>query len=272
MSENAEMLSLRECAERLDVHYMTVYRYVRLGMLQAAKVGSEWRVTVADLEAYRSGVATPEFRNAPWSDRLRSRLMAGDESGAWKVVEAALSSGLDPDEIYADVIGPAMHEIGEGWVHGSSSIADEHRATAITTRIVGRMSGRFATRGRAKGRVVIGTPPGEHHALAVSMAADVIRGAGFDVIDLGADLPVEAFVEAVVAASPLMAVAVSVTGSGSLREAERLIAAVRDATDTPILIGGKAITGEEHAHRLGADAFAESGSAAADFVRSLLSR
>ena len=56
--------------------------------------------------------------------------MAGDESGAWKVVEAALSSGLDPDEIYQDVVGPAMHEIGEGWVHGTTSIAAEHRATA----------------------------------------------------------------------------------------------------------------------------------------------
>jgi methanogenic corrinoid protein MtbC1 len=134
------------------------------------------------------------------------------------------------------------------------------------------MSGRFATRGRAKGRVVIGTPPGEHHALAVSMAADVIRGAGFDVIDLGADMPVEAFVEAVVDASPLVAVAVSVTSSGSLRDAERLISAVRAATDTPILVGGSAITGDEHAHRLGADAYAEDGPTAAEFVRSLLSR
>ena len=272
MPENAETLSLRECAERLGVHYMTVYRYVRLGMLPAVKVGSEWRVSVQDLDAYQAVPASAESRSAPWSDRLKSRLMAGDESGAWKVVEAALSSGLDPDEIYADVVGPAMHEIGEGWAHGATSIAGEHRATAIATRLVGRMSGRFATRGRAKGRVVIGTPPGEHHALAVSMAADVIRGAGFEVIDLGADLPVESFVEAVVDASPLVAVAVSVTGSGSLREAERLIAAIRDATDTPVLIGGMAITGEEHAHRLGADAYAESGSAAADFVRSLLSR
>ncbi|MDX1690011.1 MAG: cobalamin-dependent protein [Acidimicrobiia bacterium] len=268
---DTETLSLKTCAERLGVHYMTVYRYVRLGMLPASKVGAEWRVDADDLEAFqRSDDRAAGSRDAPWSDRLRSRLMAGDEGGSWKVVEAAMSSGLDPDEIYRDVIGPAMHAIGDGWVHGSTSIADEHRATAIATRLVGRLSARFATRGRPKGRVVIGTPPGEHHALAVSMAADLIRGAGFEVIDLGADLPVESFVEAVVAASPIVAVAISVTGSGALKQAERLIQAVRDATSTPIIVGGVAVTSDEHAHRLGADAYAEDGASAIDYVTGLV--
>ena len=270
MPDNAETLSLKTCAERLGVHYMTVYRYVRLGMLQAFKVGSEWRVAVEDLAAFQHDEPSRERRDAPWAQRLQSRLMAGDESGAWKVIEAALSAGLDPKDVYLDVIGPAMHEIGEAWAHGSTSIAAEHHATSIATRLVGRLSARFTTRGRPKGRVVIGTPPGENHALAVAMAADVIRGAGFDVIDLGADLPIESFVEAVLEASPLVAVGVSVTSAGNLRSADRLIEAIREVSSTPIVIGGAAISDEAHALRLGATAYAASGADAADFVRSLV--
>ena len=54
-------LTLNEAAELLGVHYMTAYRYVRLGFLQATKVGGCWRVAHSDLEVYRADV-TPADR------------------------------------------------------------------------------------------------------------------------------------------------------------------------------------------------------------------
>jgi excisionase family DNA binding protein len=273
MASRVETLTLRECAERLGVHYMTAYRYVRLGMLPAHKVGSEWHVTIEDLEHFReSGTSNGRGRNhrsAPWADRLTSRMVAGDERGAWQVVEAALSSGMEPTEIYTDVLGPAMRSVGDRWADGSASIAEEHLATAVATRIVGRMSARFTHRGRPRGRVVIGTPPGEAHGLPAAMVADMLRGAGFEVVDLGHDLPVEAFVEAVVGAAPVTAIAISIITSGALPVAERLIGALRDATDTPIVVGGGADSGPEHAARLGADAYAADGPAAVGYALAL---
>jgi excisionase family DNA binding protein len=263
----ATPLSLRECAEALGVHYMTWYRYVRMGILPAQKTGAEWRVDAADLDAMRSRQSIPAARgSAPWADRLKVRLVAGDESGAWQVVEAALASGLEPSDIYLDLIGPALRSVGDEWAHGESTIAREHRATAIATRLVGRLGRRFHMRGRPKGRIVVGTPPGERHALAVSMVADLIRGAGFEVVDLGADLPVESFVEAVVDAAPLSAVVVSVTNSASTAAAARLIAAVRDATGVPIVVGGGALTGGGQAERLVADAWAPDAPSAVAFL------
>jgi excisionase family DNA binding protein len=267
MPDAPASLSLKECAEVLGVHYMTVYRYVRLGMLPAHKVRSEWRVERADLEAMRSGHPVPAARGrAPWADRLEARLVAGDEAGAWQLVEAAMASGLEPRDVYLEMVGPALRSVGDRWAHGESTIAQEHRATAIATRIVGRLGRRFHTRGRPKGRVVMGTPPGERHSLAVSMVADLIRGAGFEVVDLGADLPVESFVEAVVDAAPVTAVAVSVTNPGSTADAARLVTAIRDATDVPIVIGGGAVEGDGQARRLGADAWAPDAAAAIAFV------
>jgi len=267
-------LSLKECAERLGVHYMTAYRYVRLGMLPAEKVGSEWQVTEDDLEAFRhrqDPVSAGRRRQAPWADRLRRRMLAGDDRGSWQIVEAALASGLDPGEVYLDVITPAMHRIGEDWAAGSGTIAQEHRATAVATRLIGRLSSRFTHRGRSRGRVVIGTPHGEAHALAVSMVADLLRGAGFDVVDLGHDLPTEEFIAAVDEARPVAAVAVSISTSDSLPAAEELISALHAAAGVPVVVGGMAVVDEAQALALGADAYAADGSAAVAFVESLVS-
>ena len=83
-----DFLTLQDAADTLGVHYMTAYRYVRHGLLPARKVGGTWRVTVADLEAFRSGTpgaASDESgsgesrrRKAPWAERLEARLLAGE--------------------------------------------------------------------------------------------------------------------------------------------------------------------------------------------------
>jgi len=262
---NEAGLTLRECAERLGVHYMTVYRYVRLGMLPAHKEGAEWKVDPADLAAFRQAPRTGRG-DAPWAERLHARMVAGDENGAWGVIEAALASGLEPKQIYLDVLGPALRKVGEDWADGTGSIPEEHRASAVASRLVGRLGRAFRTKGRSRGRVLLGTPPGERHSIPVEMVADLMRGVGLEVIDLGVDLPIESFVEAAVAESPLDAIAISVTTPDLAEEAAALIAAVHAATDTPIVIGGGGIRDEAHARSLGADAWARDAQAAIDFV------
>ncbi len=276
VSENDDTLTLKACAERLGVHYMTAYRYVRLGMLPARKVGTEWQVSTSDLDRFQeahdpsAGRRGRNHRDAPWASRLEGRLLAGDERGSWQVVEAAMASGADPATVYTDVIGPALSDIGDRWHDGELSIAQEHQATAIANRIVGRLSARFTHRGRTRGRVIIGTPPGEGHSIPVAMVADIFRGAGFSVVELGSDLPAESFVEAATAADGVTAIAVSVTNSAALDGIEALLAMLHDALDVPIVVGGRAIVDADHARALGADAYAANGSAAVEFVESLL--
>lgn len=268
-----ETLGLRECADRLGVHYMTTYRYVRTGMLPATKVGAEWRVAVSDLDRFRQPAATdtPTDRGgAPWSDRLEARLTAGDERGAWQLVEAALTSGMTPQRVYTEMLGPAMRSIGEGWAAGIRTIADEHRASAVAHRLVGRLGRQFAVRGRPKGRVVIGAPAGERHALPVAMVADLLRGAGLDVVDVGADMPVGDFVEACRAAAPLVAVGVSISDPAAAAEAKRLIEALHTEGLGPVIVGGAAVAKADQAADLGADLHGVDGPAAVAAVMDLI--
>src|SRR5262245_33964884 len=190
----APPLTLQEVADLLGVHYMTVYRYVRLGLLEAQKVAGTWQVTPAALEELRvrsaASAAPPRGRRrAPWSERLEHRLVAGDTRGSWSVLEAALAAGTELDEVYLDIVAPALRTIGQRWADGTLDVGIEHRASVIIGRLLGRLGPRFLRRGRSRGVVVLGAPAGERHALPLALLSDVVRGAGWDVSDLGADVP-----------------------------------------------------------------------------------
>jgi excisionase family DNA binding protein len=249
-------LTLHSAAERLGVHYMTAYRYVRLGVLPGEKDGGSWRVREADVTAFGAGTRfETETTNgkAPWSERLEARLLAGDGRGAWGVIEAAMAAGATTETVYLDIVAPALRRIGEKWSAGNLDIASEHRATGIAFRLIGRLGPRFARPGRTKGSVVIGTPPGERHSMPVAMMADLLRNEGYEVFDLGADIPVDAFVQAVVGTSDLLAVAVSVTSADCLDVAAELVSALHAAVPgLRVVVGGHAVPTAADAERLGA--------------------
>src|SRR3954451_22049263 len=94
MPDPDELIGLRAAAEQLGVHYMTAYRYVRIGTLRARKVDGTWQVRLGGLRALTSrDPARPGpggIRWPPYRSRLRERLVAGDEPGAWSIVERAL--------------------------------------------------------------------------------------------------------------------------------------------------------------------------------------
>lgn len=255
-------LSLDEVAEQLGLHYMTVYRYVRTGRLPARKAGAQWSVDPADLATFARSAASagssgsePDRRagrpqrsqaerTAAAADRLRSRMVEGDEAGSWQVIEEALVGGLDPDDVLLDVIGGALAAIGTGWQEGLVTVSEEHRATAVATRLIGRLGPRFARRGPARGHVILGAPAGDHHGLPVSILRDLLRSRGCDVVDLGADVPAWSWAEAVdqvPAGGRLIGVGLCVSTPELDGAVVQAIGAIRAATPAPIVLGGSSL-------------------------------
>jgi excisionase family DNA binding protein len=255
-------LTLQEAADALDVHYMTAYRYVRLGVLPAQRRGRAWAVARADLDAFiaerSSGPvgAVLGRGSVDWSLRLQRRLLAGDRLGSKNVVEASLAAGTDPVGVYVDVVGPAMRAIGDGWASGGVDVAEEHRASVVVTQVLALLDSRFTRRGVRRGVVVVGAVAGDRHALPVRMVADVVRLSGYEVDDLGADVPVESFAHAAGAADPLLAVALSATTPGNEDVVQATVAAVRERVDVPVLVGGGAVPDAETSTALGGDGWA----------------
>ena len=258
-SDPGSHLSLHEAADLLGVHYMTIYRRVRLGILPARKIGGTWTIDRADLER----ATTPERgrrrrgsqpRTATWLERLQARMLSGDVEGSWQVIEAAMVSGLEPADIYVRLLAPSLHAIGASWRSGRVSIDQEHLASGVATTLIGRLGPRFLHPGRKKGVVILAMPPGERHGLGVAMLADILAGAGYGILNLGPDTPTASLVAAMRDAGPLAAVVVSVVDSRRRPAAGRLLAAARrERPSVPRLAGGNAIPDERVALDLGAD-------------------
>jgi excisionase family DNA binding protein len=248
-------LSVREAAERLGVHYMTAYGYVRTGRLDARREGAQWRIR---RQAVDQMLEPPTRRSRSTAralpERLAARMVASDERGAWTLIERALISGHEPADVHLDVLIPALRWIGEQWRRGGLDINDEHCATTVAQRLIARLGPRFTQPGRTAGTIVLGCVAGEHHAMASALLADLLRSRRFTVVDLGGDTPPASFVAATRAANRPRAVLVGAIGDGRDAAVRATFAGLRDADlGVPLLAGGAGIAGPEAARALGAD-------------------
>jgi methanogenic corrinoid protein MtbC1 len=101
---------------------------------------------------------------------------------------------------------------------------------------------------------VVGAPAGEQHGLPSAILADLLRGVGFEVLDMGANTPAASFAETAKEANRLVATAIAITTPGGDAAARAAVKALRQADlGVPILVGGAAVHDRAHALRLGAD-------------------
>jgi MerR family transcriptional regulator, light-induced transcriptional regulator len=261
--DSPDELSLQAAADLLGVHYMTAYRYVRTGRLVAERRGNQWYVPSASLASMRA--ASPPGRHKRGSrsahrdypGQLATLLTEGDEAEAWRLAQDALASAFTAEQLYLDVLAPAMRFVGDEWKAGRISVAEEHRASALAYRIVGRLGPSFTRRGPTRGLIVLGTPTGDRHGFATALLADPLRGRGFTVADLGADTPAASFAEIVTNDARARAVGLAVSVAVGDDVISETIDAIHSARPVPVLLGGRAIKSAAHAQRLGAEAYSD---------------
>ncbi|HVN52623.1 MAG TPA: B12-binding domain-containing protein [Acidimicrobiales bacterium] len=270
-------MTLQEAADRLGVHYMTAYRYIRTGRLEAEKSGRTWLVDRKAVEQLAHGTPAPGSRDGAGSrahrtshaDLLFRRLVADDEAGAWSVLQDALAWGRSPEEVIFEVIAPAMARIGDEWRDGVLDVADEHVASTIALRALARLGPQFNRRGPKRGAVVVGAPSGDLHGLPIALVADPLRGRGYHVVDLGPNTPAASFGHAAGHTARLVAVAIGATTRRNDDAIRSAIRAVRRAADVPVILGGAAVGSAAKARQLGADHHSPTGAAVLELVESL---
>lgn len=251
----AERIDLQEAARRLGVHYQTAYRWVREGRLPAVLVRGRYELEADDVEAFARQRDEPVSATArrgrrEWGrsvDRLLDALCDGDERTAVDVVTRLHGQGEPVLEVLRRVIVPALTAIGERWAAGQLSVAHEHRASEIVSRLLAGIDQRRP--GRPRGTVVVAAPPGELHGLPVDMAAAVLREDGWSVELLGRDVPADAMHTFVAGVAPDLVV-LTVTTPTNVDAAEGL-AAELTAGGHDVLVGeaGRSLGDLVHAAR-----------------------
>lgn len=254
------LLSLTEVAERRGLHYMTIYRHVRTGRLPATKENGEWKVKASDLDGEPSKPLVGTPGNANISGRLEAfshRVIAGDEPGAWSIVENCLGGGAEPVEVHHQLIIPQLNQIGERWAQGELRIVDEHTATAIIHRLVARLGPMMRSKGRSKGTIVMGAVAGDSHSLATAIVSDLLRNSRFSVIDLGGNTPAQSFLDTIAGTDQCRAVGLSVSEPADDRVRATVEAINAGFPSLPVLVGGRGVHGQRHATQLGSAGYAQ---------------
>lgn len=255
-------LTLQQVADHLGVHYMTAYRYVRTGQLPGTRRGGRWTVTAGDLAAFEQDTADDGARGGsenggPYRDRLLDRLVAGDEAGAWRVVESALVAATTPDRVHLDLLAPCLRAVGERWAAGRLTVGGEHVASAVAARLAARLAPLCARRGRHRGTLVVGGAPGELHGLPITLLTNVLRARGWEVVELGPNTPVTDLVGAARDADRLRAVGVSVGSDDARAAAAGTLAGLAERLPgVPRLVGGPGVPDDDAARLLGGDGWA----------------
>lgn len=155
-------------------------------------------------------------------DRLR---------GAW------LSMGFDAT--LEELVVPALHAVGEGWAIGRYSVADEHLATGVVLSWLGAVRAELPAADLGPPRLVLATPEGEQHAVAVWALELLLRLRGVGSTALGASVPARDLVSHLREARA-QGLVLCVSRPALRREAARVAAAVRDAglDHVTVYVGG----------------------------------
>ena len=194
--------------------------------------------------------------------RGKARLITG-------AVAEALENGCAPEDILSTMIC-AMDVVGDRFQNGEIFVPEMLIAAKAMKKGVEELKPHLAAGAAgALGKVVIGTVAGDLHDIGKNLVAMMIESAGFEIIDLGVDVPVGKFVSAA-AGEGVKIVACSALLTTTMPALEATVAALRaDGRDYRIMVGGAPIT-QEFADRIGADAFTSDAAAAAKKARELV--
>ena len=121
---------------------------------------------------------------------LREAILNGDASAAASAANVALAAGVSPVDVIADGISPAMAEVGQLFEEGEYFVPELLIAARATKEVFAILRPLLAETGaKSAGRVLLGTVEGDLHDIGKNLVGAMLEGAGFEVVDLGVDIP-----------------------------------------------------------------------------------
>jgi len=189
--------------------------------------------------------------------RLRDCVVNLDIDGVKRAAKEAIDAGVTPYEAIMDGMAKGMEVVGQKYEAGEYFLAELIMAGETMKEGLSVLQPYMKT-GDMKhiGKVVIGTVEGDLHDIGKNVVITLLTASGFEVIDLGVDVPAEKFVEAVKQYKPDI-VAMSALLTTTMVNMAKVIKALEQAglrDKVKIIVGGAPLT-EEYAKQIGADAY-----------------
>ena len=188
-------------------------------------------------------------------EQLRHGILRGDESGIGKTVQAALDAGHAPQMLVDDVLIPAITEVGDRFDRKEYFLPQLVQSADAMRNAMNVLLPHLQSASESdstKTGVILATVKGDIHDIGKNIVALMLQNYGFDVIDLGKDVPAEAILDAaqernikIVGLSALMTT--TMTEMGKVTE----LARSRGMNDVQFIVGG-AVLSDDYARKIGA--------------------
>jgi len=189
-------------------------------------------------------------------ERLAEAVLGMDLEGVGPLVEDCLAAGLSPMEILSAGLSAGMRRVGEKFKQGEIFMPEVlvccdvyYRGLEILRPLIRHSGG-----GGARGKIILGTIHGDIHTVGKDVAAPVFQAAGYEVIDLGVDVPDARFVEAIREHAPDI-VGLGTYMTSTFMHTGETVRVIREAglrDRVKIICGGPAVD-PGAARRMGAD-------------------
>jgi 5-methyltetrahydrofolate--homocysteine methyltransferase len=203
-------------------------------------------------------------------ETIREGVLDGDAPLVEGEVRAALDDGVASKTILDDGLVAAMSEVGCLFEEGEYFVPEMLvSARAMKAGLTILQPHLVAQNVEPAGRVVIGTVQGDLHDIGKNLVSMMLEGAGFEIVDLGVDVPPDKFVEA---AKGVDIIALSALLTTTMPNMQRVIDALGEGGvrgDVKVMVGGAPVT-QAFAEQIGADGYAKDASQAATLAKTLV--
>jgi corrinoid protein of di/trimethylamine methyltransferase len=205
---------------------------------------------------------------------MRQSVIDGDADAAAELARQALAAGVDPLAAIDEGFVPGINHVGEEFRCGDMFLPDMMLAARAMQKAIAVLEPEMLARSSVRkvlGRVVIGTAKGDIHEIGKNLVGMMLTASGFEVHDLGVDVPPERFVEKVREVDANV-IGISALLTTTMVGQRAVIAALADAglrDRVKVIVGGAPVT-RAWAEEIGADGYGEDAVGAVRVVRTLV--
>jgi 5-methyltetrahydrofolate--homocysteine methyltransferase len=196
-------------------------------------------------------------------EEIREAVINGQAKVVVPKVQQALDDGVAADQILHNGLIDAMREVGRMFEEGEYFVPEMLIAARAMKAALEILKPHLVDQGvEPLGRIAIGTVKGDLHDIGKSLVAMMLEGAGFEVIDLGVDVPPEKFIDQINGGAQIVAMSALLTTT--MPNMKTTIEAIESAglrNQVKVMVGGAPVT-QTYAQQIGADGFSEDASSA----------
>lgn len=201
---------------------------------------------------------------------LAEAVTKGDQNATVEMTKKAMAEGTEVKKILDEGLIGGMNLIAERWKRNEVYIPEVLIAARAMKSAMEVLEPELVKAGiKSAGKCMVGTVQGDLHDIGKNLVVMMLKGAGFDVVDLGVDVTPDKFVEQAQSANPQV-IGMSALLTTTMPAMEKTINALKEAgVTTKIIIGGAPVT-QGYADKIGADGYSPDAASAVDLVKSLV--